>query len=85
MLVVPPVAVTDRVVPLTLVAGPVDRTLHVLLALTPAGGGRQDPGQDHQAPRQLGLDVRLEVLSELGLVHQHQVWPECFMTLEVEI
>ena len=85
MLVVPPVAVTDRVPLLALITVPVDRALHVLLAETPAGGDGQHPGDHHQAPGQLGLNVGLEPLSELGLIHQHQVRAECFLTREVKI
>ena len=85
MLVVPPVAVADRVASVTLITVPVYRALHVLLAQAPGGGGGHHPGDDHQAPGQLGLNVRPHALSELGLVHQDQVWPECFLTLEVKV
>ena len=85
VLVVPPVTVTDRVRLLTLLTVPVYRALHVLLAETPRGGDGQHPGDDHQAPGQLGLNVGPETLPELGLVHQHQVGLECFLTGEVKI
>ena len=85
MFVIPPVAVTDRVASVTLITVPVYWALHVLLAQAPAGGGGQHPGDHHQAPGQLGLNVRPKPLSEGGLVHQHQVRPECFLTLEVKV
>ena len=92
VLVPPPPAVADRVGGLTLITLPVHGTwggrqallLLLLLLLTgaPTVGGRQYPGQPHEAGGQLGLNVRPQSAPVLWLVHQLQVRSECFVTLE---